>query len=115
MKIEDVKDTIECRKQIVSYIEYLEKAEEFFLHVMHHILIKASILALKDVLTKVQDLLTLEVDAKTKTIQQSIEYYDKAKDKAFKHCLILEIKHNYTQERDREEYGQSAMNIKNAK
>lgn len=116
MKIEDVKDTIECRKLIVSYIEYLEKGgekipEEFFLHVMHNILIKASLIALKDVLCKAHDKLNLEVEAKTKTHEQSTEFYDRMKDKAFKHCLILEIKHEYTQERDRKEYQKSALKL----
>lgn len=100
MTKEDVKDTIESREQIVRYVEYLEKGnegipEEFFMHVLHNVFTKASLIALKEVLLRVNDQLSLEIDLKQRNLKQADDHYNKAKDKAFKHCLLLEIKHNH--------------------
>jgi hypothetical protein len=98
MTKEDVKDTIECREQIVRYFDYLEKGnegipEEFFMHVLHNILTQASLIALKEVLERINDKLSIDVDLKKETLKSADDNYNKAKDKAIKHCLILEIKH----------------------
>jgi hypothetical protein len=100
MKKEDVKDTVECRNQIIQYVEYLEGGnekvpEDFYLYCVHKLLTKASLFALREVLLKINKQLTADVDSKEKTLDEADDFYNKAKDKAFKHCLILEIKHNY--------------------
>lgn len=100
MKKTDVKDTIECRQQIVQYVDYLEGGneyvpEDFFLHVVHKLMTKASLIALREVLLKINKQLSNDIDNKEKTLEEADEFFNKAKDKAFKHCMILEIKHNH--------------------
>jgi len=107
MNISDLKDTIECRKQIVHYVNYLEKEnegipEKFYMHVIHNIMTHASLCALKEVLEKVNDQLTIDVDGKNKTMEEADAHYNKAKDKAFKHCIMLEIKHNHLREHSKQ-------------
>ena len=99
MKIEDIKNTIDCRKQMVKYIEYLEKGnetipEEFYIHVVHNILTKASLIALKEMIEIVNDRISDDVDNSRKTEDEGNLDFCKAKDKGLKHCLILEIKHD---------------------
>jgi len=101
MKNSDVKDTIECRRKIVQYIEYLESENEnipepFFKHVMNNILTKASLLALRELLNSTNEKLNSFVETHKMSPKESFEALIKAKDKALKHCLILEIKHNHT-------------------
>ena len=100
MKKEDVKDTVESRQQIIQYVTYLESEnikvpEDFYLHCVHKLLTKASLIALREVLMKINDQLSDDVTAKDKTLDEAEEFFNKAKDKSFKHCLILEIKHNH--------------------
>ena len=100
MKIKDVKDTIECRKKIVQYLEYLELEEEripedFFLHCVHKLLTKASLIALREVLNTINSRLNLLVHKKDVNYDDSNLFLHKAKDKAFKHCILLEIKHGH--------------------
>jgi len=104
---EDVKDTPECRKTMISYIEYLEKDGEFLdngflIYVSEKILSKSSLIALKEVLEKVTAKLSIDVDNKFKTKEQAEVAFNQARDKAFKHCLILELKHNVSKTIDLE-------------
>lgn len=100
MKKSDVKDTIECRKQIIKYIEYLENGnermpEDFMMHIAKEIFSKASLIALKTVLERIADKLSQDVDNKFKTMEEADIAFNQARDKAIKHCMMLEIKHKH--------------------
>lgn len=107
MTKEDVNDTAECRKLIISYLDYLEKGgealdNEFLIHVSEKILSKSSLIALKEVLEKVTMKLSIDMDNKAKTKEQAEVAFNQARDKAFKHCLILELKHGVSKKIDLE-------------
>lgn len=100
MTTTDIKDTIECRKQLIAYIEYLQKdneriSDELLMHTAKTIFSKASLIAFKQVLDKATKKLSLDVDGKKKTMDEAAESFNEARDLAFKHCLILELKHKH--------------------
>lgn len=99
MKKEDIKDTIESRKQIVSYLKYLEAGDErvsneFIIFVAENILSRASLLAMTEALDRIQDKLNPSILSK-EAVEEADVKYQLAKEKVFKHCLLLEIEHNH--------------------
>jgi len=100
MKKTDIKDTIECRKQIVEYVEYLKKGNEdvsddFVIHIITEIFSESSVKAYKAGMEKVADKLAEDVE-EGEDMDTATEMFNESKVLLFKHCLLLEIKHNHT-------------------
>ena len=100
MNLNDVKDTKESREDIIKYIEYLEKGkeripEEFIMGTVHKIFSDASVVAYKEVMERIHEKLRRELISKKKDEAEATKMFERARDKAFKHCIKLELKHNY--------------------
>ena len=96
MKTSDIKNTIEGRAQIIGYIQYLQLMEEdFFKYIVDNILTRSSIIAMNEVLSKIQVKLNLEVAKEEKTHKEAEDEFNRSRDLVFKHCLMLEVKYNH--------------------
>ncbi len=103
MKIKDVVDTIECRKQMVKYFEYLkdgneEIPEEFAKHVIQKIFTKSSAAASTQALDKITKTLYDKIESKELSKDVAYNAYVIERDLILKHCIILEIEHKHTRE-----------------
>jgi hypothetical protein len=101
MKIKDAVDTIESREKLISYFEWLQTEgkpipDDMMNHITENIFSKASVVSLKRVLDKINNTLCDDVDRKVKTNKEAGKMYEEARDLAFKHCLILEVRHKHT-------------------
>lgn len=101
MEIKDIQDTIECRNRMIDYINYLEKCDEripdkFMMHVLENITSKAGLVAMLNSMKKITKKIDAGIKAKDFTMEEADIKYNLAKEKVFKHCLILEVKHNQT-------------------
>lgn len=106
MNISDIKNTVEGRHDIIKYIEYLQTGNElltadFCEHVVSNVFTKASMIAMKDVISRIMDKLNEDVGLEHKTVMEADSEFNKARDMTIKHCLILELKHNHIKKDDR--------------
>lgn len=103
MTKKDIKDTIECRQQILNYIKYLKEENEkiddgLLMHVVSTIFTEASLIAYKESMQKVEAKIHKGLDAGKHNMAEAEEIFETTKVLLFKHCIKLEVQHNYTKE-----------------
>lgn len=101
IEIKDIEDTIECRKKIVKSIDfYLKKYEEFpallAAKILSTIGTKETCIFISTMSIELSEELFRIEDDKKFTGEHCCKIHERAMALILKHCMLLEIKHNYT-------------------
>lgn len=103
MTKENIKDTIECRQNILNYIKYLKEeneriSDDLLMHVVTTIFTEASLIAYRESMQKVETKIHKGLASGKYDMKEAENIFDTTKVLLFKHCIKLEIQHNYTKE-----------------